>query len=324
MQLDAIGHRSSLYLNRHVTRLSEPPLSLNVHYWGVKSEHHGNHEHTHTFFEICYVLDGYGTYTNNGVHYALHQGTLYATKPGSRHRLYSESGMTLLFVAFDLDRRACSDEMLAIYDELCGHPQLFIPNAVDTAAAHLWIALILQSGEPDASPAHAELITRMALAMLHAALLLFSKHHGALHRGDPATGSAPSTILQQAERYVQAHLPEKLSLSKVAKSLFVSGRQLSRLLSEELGQSFPSWVRTERIRRAAYLLAYTDKTAEEIAKETGFDSVHYFSRVFAQMMDTTPGKFRKLASSPTEERTQAVMHRFLSLLVSRHQRQSNR
>lgn len=309
--------KSSLFLNQFALRLNGAPAAFKVHYWGGKAAHPGNTDHAHNFFEICYVANGEGNYLNDGVRYSLRKGTIYAAKPGSSHRIDSLSDMLLLFVAFDLIKEESEPVWIENYEQLMEQPHLFVPGADDTAVAYLWKSLILQSSNPNT--AHPELITRMAHALLCSTLLFFKEYSGQVAAVKTAETGGKSLTLATAEQYVQNRLSQKLTVKEVARSLHVSERQLSRLLSEELGQTFPAWVRTERTRSAVYLLAYTDKSIQEIAAETGFDTVHYFTRVFDQTLQITPGKFRKemKRKNPSDP---SFVHRYLDLLVRRHRK----
>jgi AraC-like DNA-binding protein len=105
------------------------------------------------------------------------------------------------------------------------------------------------------------------------------------------TGSG--TLLHRAKLFVKDNLAQPLTLEDVAAYLHISPRHLSRLFSIQLGVPYSSFVRQERIRAAAELLATTDRSIKHIAEETGFASVHYFTRVFTAEKGVTPGQFRR-------------------------------
>lgn len=48
------------YLNQYVHRLAQNRSSFHVHYWGVMPKHYDVVPHKHSFFEICFVVDGEG------------------------------------------------------------------------------------------------------------------------------------------------------------------------------------------------------------------------------------------------------------------------
>ena len=84
-----------------------------------------------------------------------------------------------------------------------------------------------------------------------------------------------------------------MTLKDIADHLHISERHLSRLFNQELGQSFTTFIRKERIRKAGILLSDSNIPIKDIAEQTGFSSVHYFTNVFSSEMDMPPGQFRE-------------------------------
>jgi AraC-like DNA-binding protein len=314
MQLsDSLCQLASFYLNQYATRLQHSSLSFNVYYWGSKLNHPGNQFHRHHFMELCYVLEGEGVYSNEEQSFKLEEGSLYLSSPGTHHRLEGKRGLHLLFVAFELDDSSKADgDMLKRYQQIRTKRHIIISQAQESPVVLLWKSLINQVTHATYKP----LIHQLAHALISSAIIQFSERTSFL-QADKVTGAVRSHVLKKAEEYIQSHLRDKLSIQEVASSLHLSERQLSRLIAEHLQQSFPSWVRTERIRHAAYLLTYTSKSIKEIADETGFETVHYFHRVFLQLLEITPGQFRKqVLNNPHQHQ---VVNHYLGLLVKRHQ-----
>lgn len=308
----AACQKSSLFLNEHVTRLQGPPASFFIHYWGGKPHHRGNTPHAHTFFEICYVAEGAGTYIHNDITYPLRTGTIYCSKPNSSHHIESESGMLLLFVAFDVVQEDSEPDVIQMFERLNRFHHLFIADAEQSAAVLTWKALIAYcSGESVDHPIAAE---KLAHSLLLTALSMFSRYGGSV-TAEHGTEPVYSGALKEAKDYIMSNLSHKLTLKELAQEIHLSERQLSRLLSEQLGLTFPSWIRNERIKRAAYLLVYTDITIEDISAEVGFETVHYFSKVFNDLMNITPAKFRRAVRS--NEMDFSLLHRYLQAAVNR-------
>jgi AraC-like DNA-binding protein/quercetin dioxygenase-like cupin family protein len=309
-----ICQKSSMYLNQHVTKLHADSAAFYVHYWGGKPQHHGNVMHSHPFFEICYVVEGEGRYTNKGVTYSLQRGTLYCSKPGGLHQLQSETGMLVLFVAFEIIEADTRGEVFQLLDKLTNYHHLFIPDAEQTPPVLLWKSLVLQAAERLIP--FPQLIFGLSHALLLSLISFFFQHSGIITTPpEPDTGFLSSPI-KNAKAYILAHLSDKLTLKEVGQAIHLSERQLSRLLSVELGQSFPSFVRSERIKRAAYLLAFTDMTLLDVAQASGYEMVHYFSKVFVEVLGITPGKFRKRVVGNKLEA--ATIHQYLWLTNGRN------
>lgn len=99
--------------------------------------------------------------------------------------------------------------------------------------------------------------------------------------------------MYQAKLFIRDNLSSQFRLVDLANHLHISGRHLSRVFHQELGKSFTDYLRQERIQRAALLLTTTNESIKQVAEETGFINVYYFTKVFTAEMKTPPGKFRK-------------------------------
>ncbi|WP_343487686.1 helix-turn-helix domain-containing protein [Allomuricauda sp. d1] len=91
----------------------------------------------------------------------------------------------------------------------------------------------------------------------------------------------------------QPYTNPNLKLSEVAKKIRLSSHQLSQLLNDNLGKSFPVYINEYRILKAQKLLATnTNLTLEAIGYECGFNSKSTFYTSFKAIVGTTPNKYR--------------------------------
>lgn len=100
--------------------------------------------------------------------------------------------------------------------------------------------------------------------------------------------------LQRALLYIDDHLDDALAVSDVASALGMGSSTFSRFFSDAAGMSFPAYVRSRRLSRAALLLVETTKSITDIALETGFSSASYLILCFRRQYSTTPHHFRTL------------------------------
>ncbi|MFW5830395.1 MAG: helix-turn-helix transcriptional regulator, partial [Planctomycetota bacterium] len=63
-------------------------------------------------------------------------------------------------------------------------------------------------------------------------------------------------------------------------------------IGQALGQGFASWQRELRLRRACFLLLYSDQAITGIAMDCGFACLSTFNRQFRQLMRCTPSAYR--------------------------------
>lgn len=101
-------------------------------------------------------------------------------------------------------------------------------------------------------------------------------------------------ISSQLISYVSLNYKEPLSLDSVADALGISRFTISRIFSNEIKTSFRSYIGMLRSNCAAELIKRHDLPFEDIAKESGFESLRSFYRVFTSVYNITPAKYRSL------------------------------
>jgi AraC family transcriptional regulator len=103
--------------------------------------------------------------------------------------------------------------------------------------------------------------------------------------------------------YIDDHLAEPLSNSKLAEIALSSESRFIRRFREATGKTPGRYVQDRRLRRAAELLVSSDQTIDQIAESCGFANRYYFTRVFAQRMGCPPARYR--SDRPYLSRTEA-------------------
>ena len=96
---------------------------------------------------------------------------------------------------------------------------------------------------------------------------------------------------------VHSHLFEDLKVEDLA---FFAGLSLSsfkRKFKTVFGTSPNQYIKSKRLEKAKDLLESTDNRVSEIAYDTGFNDVAYFSRAFSQAYQHSPSEYRKLRLS---------------------------
>jgi AraC-like DNA-binding protein/mannose-6-phosphate isomerase-like protein (cupin superfamily) len=281
-------------LNGIAGQLVHGDISYNILYWGISPSHKDNPVHRHSFFEVCYVIDGHGSYMDDNRHYPLRKGTLFCSRPGVVHQIRSHSGLYLLFVAFEINEAKSSPEFIAKYQSLYNTDCIILMDADQTPTALIWKALITQFEQPN------KLIASSIRSTAHALLLsFFSGFTDQIDELTVLSTQKPNGLyLRRAITFIGDNLWRPLPLDTVAEYLHVSCRHLSRLFVKEMGLSYVEYVSQERVKHATNLLQYTDMPIKDVAEKTGFSSVHYFSYVFTKATGMPPGRFR--ASKATQ------------------------
>lgn len=109
----------------------------------------------------------------------------------------------------------------------------------------------------------------------------------------PRERSARSLLVTSAKEYILKNHPGKITLGQIAWHLGKGEEHLSRVFKHETGQTVFEFVRLVRVEHAKTLLQDGSKSLTDIAGETGFASLAFFSRTFKQVAGLAPSEYRK-------------------------------
>lgn len=83
-----------------------------------------------------------------------------------------------------------------------------------------------------------------------------------------------------------------ITLNDIARELYISSRQLSRLVKEQYGKTLHRVIMEKRMIEAEQMLLHTDMTVEQIGLSVGFASRSGFYREIFNRHGVTPAEFR--------------------------------
>ncbi len=103
----------------------------------------------------------------------------------------------------------------------------------------------------------------------------------------------PTDLVDAVVTYIAAHSREEISLTSVAKALYISPYTLSRLFSSTFHTNFNRYVNHSRLEYSRMLLEETEQTITEIGMDAGFGSQRTFNRAFQTEYHMTPAAYRR-------------------------------
>lgn len=89
------------------------------------------------------------------------------------------------------------------------------------------------------------------------------------------------------------YMDSELSVARAAERLFISERQLERIMQKEYGYSFRRKICERRLEVAAQMLCEDTLSVERICAAVGFANRNALTRAFRQKYGITPSHFRK-------------------------------
>jgi two-component system, response regulator YesN len=99
-------------------------------------------------------------------------------------------------------------------------------------------------------------------------------------------------LLDKALAYIHEHFTQEMTLQHVADHIHISRNYFSILFKRFMKINFIDYVIGLRINKAKELLSHTSLKVYEVAGESGFNDVKYFSKLFKKITGLSPGDYR--------------------------------
>lgn len=96
-----------------------------------------------------------------------------------------------------------------------------------------------------------------------------------------------------AAEYIRSHFKEKISVHNIGDKVHLSDSYLSHIFSETFGRTITEYLTSVRIDYAKTLLTKPGLSISDVALDSGFEDVSYFSRVFKKSEGITPRDYKK-------------------------------
>lgn len=106
------------------------------------------------------------------------------------------------------------------------------------------------------------------------------------------TGSKNERLISKAKFLLQESVENPVSLEEIAKELPMGYSNFRKMFKEITGLSPNQYHLELRLETAKNLLTSTNLTINEVAYQTGFDSIFYFSRMFKKKNGIAPKAYR--------------------------------
>lgn len=106
-------------------------------------------------------------------------------------------------------------------------------------------------------------------------------------------GPEEHPVVEQARTFIDLHLPESISLDRLAGHCGVSATHLNRLFVAATGESAIRYVRGKRMELAHYLLCSTSVPVKDVAYQVGIPDLHAFNKLCKRWFGAPPTELRR-------------------------------
>lgn len=258
--------------------------------------------HWHKEMEIIYVVNGHGTVTVQTTKYNLCEGDIILIQPETLHSIeqLDNQHMEYFNIIFDFnllesDTSYCYINFLKpIYERRKTVPVYIKDNEPLSALITPHIKYLIENRKQKFSGDEL-----MVKSNLYAII-----HH--INKFCTATSDLSLKLesnynkIKEVLMYVHTHYSEKLTVENASSLINYSPNYFSKLFHELTGTSFIQYVINYRLDIASEKLINTKLTITEIAEETGFSNLPYFTRSFTAKYGSTPNAYRKLKNNKTK------------------------
>ncbi len=256
--------------------------------------------HIHEYFEILYCQAGSYQLTLGDAPYRLDPGDMAIIAPMEVHgtRALDEALNQYLVIKFMPEVLYSSEQLLELKYLLpyirgsASHQKVFTAEETGPAA----VGGILQEivDEFLGMDFGYEIALRADISRLFLWLLR------AWHKSEQGAlpDEASLTALNAALEYVDENYAQDIRMTDAARRAGMAYTAFSRLFKSHLKRGFSEYLLLTRLKKAALLLAETDKSVTDIAMDTGFSTTSYFIQRFKEYQGTTPKRFRNRFRQP--------------------------
>lgn len=256
--------------------------------------------HQHDCFELAYITEGTAIQTLDGDTIPLKKGAYFIIDHGSVHNYTHCENLKLInclfladiiddslvnCVSFDKLMRVC---MIRFYKHYTGSPpvnHVFYDN--DGKILRILMDILEEFG--NRSMGYREIYRGKLMEILILTMRKVVQEQGEV----PIAQLTDNTIIREAIRYFETNYQKKALLSTFCEKNHYNAQYISRRFKQETGLTASEYLHKIRIKQSCNLLAGSSFTIKQIALQTGYEDVKFFSKIFKETIGITPGEYRK-------------------------------
>ena len=250
-------------------------------------------KHAHDYFQLMYCVGGLGEIRVGDTLFSAIPGHAYLAFPMQEHAIIQNDRLHLVEIKFKVDD-------VIILQGLDRLPTEF--SIDDDLLLRLAFAEIKREALSHAIYSHESTNAALKLFLLRLIRQTYSQEQDDGHTSQNCffntgkkSGEGKNTDIDLVKilDYIETHLSEQITLNDLTNLVHLDKSYLIARFKKMWGIPPLKYINHLRIERSKVLLAMTDKKATEIAREVGFQSIHYFCRYFKEKEGMTPNEYRE-------------------------------
>ena len=247
--------------------------------------------HMHDYYEFYFPVAGEIAMEINGKRTPLSHRDVVAVPPYTSHRALTSSERSYCRYIFwisaaYLNRLRSEDPDCWYITEAAEKNQKFIHHFSENEYAVIQSKILRLMEEDRSSRFGSDVFVTLCIRDL---LLTISRL--AYEQDHPKKTEAQKDVFQGIVEYIEQHLDEDLSLSKIGKVFFLSKYHIAHLFQDRIGVSVHQYILKKRLERCAVDIA-SGKSISRVYSDHGFNDYSSFYRAFKKEYFISPKEYQ--------------------------------
>jgi len=243
-------------------------------------------KHAHKFFQYMYIVEGGGHITIGKTQYSFYKDYIYMVPAYSDHEFVidEQEGLQTIEIKFNIE----NEEILNMANQL---PEMM---AVNNSILRQSLEMMLEEGQ-EANKYYSDIIHLKFCEFLTRLFRAREQEHVTLVGKvmEPSFCSKADPLFEPVIAFMRNNMNKTITLDMIADIVCLEKTYFSKKFKEKYGSSPIRFLNDMRLFKAKELLKYSDMNITQISEQTGFQSLHYFSRFFTQKEGISPYEFRQ-------------------------------
>lgn len=253
--------------------------------WSIK-------RHTHSSFEFHFVKEGSCRVVLDDDEFEAKAGEIYLTPPGVYHAQKNahEDGNYLEY-SINCDffyKKNIDAEAEQIYRLLSS---IKCKAAIDKYAIMEYFYKALEEAYYEFAGYYSN-IKSLASVIIVLAVRALTENKISSNNNIPQKYKKDDYRFMLIQQFIEDNLCSNICTIDIASYMFLSDKQVYRIVKEKTGESTKKYINTIRLRKAKELLKDTELNIRQISEMLGFSSEYYFSQFFKREEGFPPSEYR--------------------------------
>lgn len=285
--------------NYHVTTLKEEiriDHLVTVHYFEYSKNYIFEGE-KHNFWEFLYVDKGTIDVMADDRKYILQQGEMIFHKPNEWHNVIANGQVApnLVVIAFDCQSNSMShfnNKVLTVNNRMKNHLGNIVSEAKQAFSSNIADPQLKHYKKREHPKFASEQLIKLHLEMLLIELIREDSNLQVVTRTSPNIREyAQEEKVNIIINLLKENLYESLSLDDICKKTLLSKSSLQKMFKENMSISVMEYFKQLKINEAKILIRQNEHNFTQIATILGYNSIHYFSRIFKNVTGMTLSEY---------------------------------